>query len=130
MDSARLFIHILAAAVWVGGQLVLLGLLPTLRSLGDDAPRAAARAFNRLAWPAYFVLFATGMWNIFEVVSRGEDLPPDFHPWFEVKFTAYLISGAGAALHIMGRSKAALAVGGAASALGGLVAMYLGLIIT
>lgn len=130
MDSTRLFIHILAASIWVGGQLVLLGLLPTLRAMDDGAPKAAAQAFNRLAWPAYFVLFASGMWNIWEVLQRGEDVPPGFHPWFEVKFTAFLISGAGAALHIVGKSKASLAIGGAASALGGLVAMYLGFVIT
>ena len=38
MDHFRLFVHVLAASVWVGGQIVLAGLVPTLRSIGDDAP--------------------------------------------------------------------------------------------
>jgi uncharacterized membrane protein len=60
VDTVRLSLHVLAATVWVGGQFVLAGLLPSLRRLGDDAPRTVARAFNRIAWPAFAVLVATG----------------------------------------------------------------------
>src|SRR3954447_1101270 len=62
--TIRLFLHVLAATVWVGGQLTLAGLVPGLRALAPDAPRLVARRFNRLAWPAYGVLVATGIWNI------------------------------------------------------------------
>ena len=48
MDAFRLFLHVLAASIWVGGQFVLLGLLPTVRRFGEDAPRLAGIAFNRL----------------------------------------------------------------------------------
>ena len=37
LDTLRLFLHVTAAAVWVGGQFVMLGLLPTARQLGDGA---------------------------------------------------------------------------------------------
>ena len=33
----RLILHVLAATVWVGGQFTIAGLLPTIRSLGQDA---------------------------------------------------------------------------------------------
>jgi putative copper export protein len=57
----RLFLHVLAATVWVGGQLVLAALVPVLRHAGPDAARGAARAFNGVAWPAFAVLVPTGI---------------------------------------------------------------------
>ena len=41
--TVRLFLHVLAATVWVGGQLTLAGLVPGLRTLSPDAPRVVAR---------------------------------------------------------------------------------------
>jgi putative copper export protein len=32
-ESIRLFLHVLAASVWVGGQIVLGGLVPKLRQV-------------------------------------------------------------------------------------------------
>ena len=48
-DTIRLFFHVLAATVWVGGQLTLAALVPALRRFGDEVPRAAARRFNQVA---------------------------------------------------------------------------------
>ena len=59
-DTIRLFLHVLAATVWVGGQITLAALVPVLRRLGAELPRSAARAFNRVAWPAFGVLILTG----------------------------------------------------------------------
>ena len=126
MDAFRLFLHVLAASIWVGGQFALAGLLPTVRGFGEDAPRQAGRAFNRLAWPAYGVLVVTGLWNLFE-------LPLDYleHPWIELKVLAVVLSGAGAAVHQLARgNKVMLAAGGAASSLFGVAAMYLGFLVT
>ena len=33
LDSIREFLHLLGVAGWVGGQIVMVGLLPLLRSL-------------------------------------------------------------------------------------------------
>src|SRR5215469_4994906 len=60
----RLSLHVGAAAVWVGGQFTLAGLVPVLRKDAPDAVSAAARQFARLAWPAFVVLLATGVWNM------------------------------------------------------------------
>ena len=54
-DTVRLFVHVLAATVWVGGQLTLAALVPVLRRLGAEIPRAAARRFNQVAWLAFAV---------------------------------------------------------------------------
>ncbi len=126
MDALRLFLHVFSASIWVGGQFALAGLLPTVRSFGEDAPRQAARAFNRLAWPAYGVLVLTGLWNLFEWPL--DDLQ---HPWVELKVLAALLSGVGAALHQFARgNRAMLAAGGAMSAIFAVAAMYLGFLVT
>lgn len=126
MDAFRLFLHVLAASIWVGGQFVLAGVVPTVRTFGEDAPRAVARAFNRLAWPAYGVLVLTGLWNLFELPL--DDLQ---HPWIELKVLAALLSGAGAAAHQFARgNKVLLAAGGAASSLFAVAALYLGFLVT
>ena len=46
-DTIRLFLHVLAATIWVGGQLVLAALAPVLRRAGRNAmkPRIQ-RVFN------------------------------------------------------------------------------------
>lgn len=126
MDAFRLFLHVLAASIWVGGQFVLAGLVPTVRTLGEDAPRKVARAFNRIAWPAYGVAVVTGLWNVFELPL--DDLQ---HPWIELKVLAVALSGVGALVHQQARgNKALLAVGGAAASVFAVVAMYLGFLVT
>ena len=119
MDTFRISLHVLAASVWVGGQIVLGGLVPTLRALGDDAPKKVAQAFNKIAWPAYGVALVTGIWNMLVVKDLDQAL-------FGIKFLLVIVSGAGAAIHIVGKSKAALAVGGALASLGAVAAMVVG----
>ena len=64
----RLFLHILAATVWVGGQIVLAGIVPTLRKHGGvEATRAVARRFQIIAWIAFGLLLITGIWNLLAV---------------------------------------------------------------
>ena len=66
--TVRTTLHILAVAVWVGGQGYLAGLLPAVRKLDDDqAGKKLARQFNRIAWPAFALAVVTGIWNIAEV---------------------------------------------------------------
>lgn len=124
LHIVRIFLHVLAATIWVGGQFTLAGLVPTARALGDDAPKRVARAFNRMAWPAYGVLLATGVWNLLEV--EVGDRPTSYHAVLGVKLLAVALSGIGAGVHIVGRSKAALAVGGSLAGLGAVVALFCG----
>ena len=35
LETLRLFLHVLAATIWVGGQLTLAALVPALRAAGD-----------------------------------------------------------------------------------------------
>jgi putative copper export protein len=114
--TIRVFVHVLAATVWVGGQLVLAGLVPTVRAIGPDAPRQVARRFARIAWPAYVVLLFTGIWNAYAIDIS--EYPASSKAWFGFKMTCFLVTGGGAALHSLVKQRWALAVGGAAAALG------------
>ena len=61
LDSIRVFLHLLGVAGWVGGQIVMVGLLPLLRSLGPDVPRIAAGRFARVVWPFLVLAVVTGI---------------------------------------------------------------------
>jgi putative copper export protein len=116
-------LHVLGAAVWVGGQITVAGLVPTARQLGADAPRRLARAFARLSWPAYFVLLATGVWNV-AAVSDGQQ-----NAWkvvLGVKIVVVLLAGVGAWMHGRAGSRAGLAAWGAVAALSSLTSVVLG----
>lgn len=127
LDTVRLSLHVLAAAVWVGGQFTLAGLVPGLRALGDDVPRTVARRFNRIAWPAYAVLLATGIWNLLELPVG--DFDTEWQVTLMVKITVVALAGVSAAVHAGARSKALLAVFGALSGLTSIAAVVLGIML-
>ena len=126
LDTVRLFLHVLAATVWVGGQLTLVGLLPSLRTLGPDAPRAVARAFNGLAWPAFGVLVATGIWNVVAAAPSGD---VHYDVTLAVKIVAVAASGLGAFLHTTAHARRALAVWGAVGGVAAIAALFLGVLL-
>jgi putative copper export protein len=127
-DAVRLSLHVLAATVWVGGQLVLAALVPTLRAVGAEVPKVAARRFNQVAWPAFGVLVATGVWNI--VAVEHDDHPTSgYHAVLSVKLALVAVSGATAYLHARARTPAGLAVFGALTGLSALAALVLGVVL-
>jgi putative copper export protein len=122
-DAVRVFLHVIAATIWVGGQLTLAGLVPGLRALAPDAPRTVARRFNRIAWPAFGVLVVTGIWNIV-VLEPTWDSP--YGRTLMVKIVVVAASGLSAYVHANARSRLGLAVFGAASGLTALTALFFG----
>ena len=123
-DTVRLFLHVLAATVWVGGQLTLAGLVPGLRALGPDVPRTVARRFNRIAWPAFGILFLTGLWNLAE--TNVGDQAPEWIATLLAKLFVVALSGISAALHTRAATRRALAIWGALSGLSALLALFYG----
>jgi putative copper export protein len=123
IDGVRLSLHVLAAAVWVGGQITLAGLVPTARSLGEDGPRRIARAFNRLSWPAYAVLLATGVWN---VLTSGGGQSFAWKAVLGAKISVVVVAGIAAWLHTRAKSRTALAAWGAVCAVGSVTALVMG----
>lgn len=122
--TVRLFLHVLAATIWVGGQLTLAGLVPVLRSVGVEVPRLAAQRFNRIAWPAYAVLILTGVWNI--VAERG-DLHGRYATTFAVKMVVVVASGAAAFAHTRASTPSRVALLGALSGLAAFAALFVGI---
>jgi putative copper export protein len=125
--TVRLFLHVLATTVWVGGQLTLAGLVPGLRSVSSDAPRVVARRFNAIAWAAFAVLVATGVWNILAI---RPDWSSSYGTTLIVKLVVVAVSGIAAGLHARARSTVCLAAFGALSGLSALGALFLGVLLS
>lgn len=125
LETVRLFLHILAATIWVGGQVTLAALVPALRAAGTEVPKAAANAFNRVAWPAFGVLVLTGIWN----VAAADDDSAAFQHTLMLKYTLVLASGVTAFVHSKARSKVSMAVFGALTGLTALGALFVGIML-
>jgi putative copper export protein len=126
VDSIRLFLHVISATIWVGGQLTLAALVPVLRAIGDDLPKKVARAYNRIAWPAYILLVITGFWN---VAAIGSGASSHYNIVLGIKMTVVAISGLAAYAHTKAKSSASLAIWGALAGLSALGATYLGVLL-
>lgn len=126
-ELIRLFLHITAATIWVGGQLVLAALVPSLRGISPQAPAIAARAFARIAWPAFAVLIVTGAWNAWAV---RDDLHDSYAVLFASKLVVVALSGLTAWLHARATTPAARGGFGAATAAFALLAVLLGVQLT
>ena len=123
LDTLRLFLHVLAATVWVGGQITLAALVPALRAAGTDVPKAAANAFNRIAWPAFGILILTGIWN---VIAEG-DKGPAYQHTLMLKYTLVLISGVTAYVHAKATSRTMMAIFGALTGLSAIATLFVGI---
>jgi putative copper export protein len=127
LDTLRLTLHVLAATVWVGGQIVMAGLVGPSRRLGVEAPKELARAFARLAWPAYAVLVLTGFWNL--STFTWADQTTAWKTVLVVKVVVVALAGLGAALHQRATSKAQLALWGSVAGTASIAALVMGILL-
>ena len=126
-DSIRLFLHVLAASVWVGGQIVLGGLVPKLRQVAPESLKVAANAFARIAWPAFAVVVVTGMWNILDITVG--DMTTEYQVSLFVHVLLAMAAAMFVVIHSVGQTKLALALGGALGLLTSLGAMFVGILL-
>ena len=122
LETVRLFLHVLAATVWVGGQITLAALVPALRGTAEGVTKVAARAFNRIAWPAFAVLVVTGIWNVMAM----DDDSQAFHRTLMLKYALVLASGVTAYIHQKATTPRMMAIFGALTGLTALGALFVG----
>lgn len=127
IDSIRLFLHVLAASVWVGGQIVLGGLVPKLRLVAPESLKVAANAFARIAWPAFAVVVVTGMWSILDI--KVGDMSTEYQITMFVHVLLAMAAAMFVVIHSIGQTKLALALGGALGLLTSLGAMFVGILL-
>jgi putative copper export protein len=67
------YIHLLSATVWVGGLVVLGGLVPAVRKTTDDRSviQAIAKRFGLMSWMALGLLVLTGTLMVFDRAWTG-----------------------------------------------------------
>ena len=105
-NTIRLFLHVLAASIWVGGQLTLGVVIPALRPAPEDPDPEASRVrirevagrFQVAAWIAFGVLLATGVWNLADLHIGDQSTA-----WITTLFVKlFCVAGSGlaAAIHI------------------------------
>jgi putative copper export protein len=127
LDTLRLFLHVFAASIWVGGQIALAGIVPQLRTSHPESTRTVARAFERVAWPAFAVAVVTGLWSLAEI--GVSNTTTEFQVTLFVKILLAIASGAAVVVHSVGTSRLAIALGGALGLLFALGAMFCGILL-
>ena len=127
IDTIRVFLHVFAVCVWIGGQLVMAALVPLLRTLGPDVPRQAANRFGRVAWPFFGLAVATGIWNLVEIDVA--DTSSAYQATVGVKLLAVAAAGGAAAVHSITDSPAVRGITGAIGLAGSLAALLFGVML-
>ena len=122
LDVVRLTLHVLAATIWVGGQIVLLALMGPLRRSAPAAIAPAAGTFAWVAWPAFAVLIATGVWLL---VGAGKQSDA-YRTTLMVKMVFVVLSGVGAALHTFVKNPSLKSIWATVGLVSGLCAVMLG----
>jgi putative copper export protein len=126
LTTIRLFLHVLAVTIWVGGQIVMMALLPVLRSSGEDGlPAKAAQAFQNVAWPAFAVAIFTGFWNFLAV----DDPTSGWSMVFGIKFLLVIASGVAAFMHAKTTDPKMKGITGALGFVTAVAAMFLGYVL-
>jgi len=127
LEIVRLSLHVLGASVWVGGQIVLAVLVPTVRTFGSEAPRLIAQRFSRVAWPFYALLVVTGVWNLFAVDIGSTDTA--YQGTLAVKLLVVALSGIAAFVHSATESRVVRGVTGGGGLVAAVAAMVCGVIL-
>ena len=122
IDVIRVTLHVLAATVWVGGQIVLVALIPTLHRAAPAAVVPVARTFAWVSWPAFALLILTGLWSF----PFGVEMGAAFQSTMGVKLMLVMLSGLGVLAHNLARRPVLKSIWGAVGLLAAVGALLFG----
>ena len=127
LNSLRTYLHILAVCVWLGGQVVLAGVVPKLRKSNPEALPNIAKGYAAIAWPAMILIVFTGAWGLAATDTANQTT--EYTVTLGIKML--LVAGAVIAtlIHSNGTSKLAKGLGGAIGLLASLFAAYCGVLL-
>jgi putative copper export protein len=93
-----LWVHVVAACIWIGGQVAVAAVIPLLRGAGLAA--AVGRRYQQVAWPAFAALAVTGVINVGNAgLQWSHLLDSAAGRTLAVKLGLVAVSGAAAAVH-------------------------------
>jgi putative copper export protein len=127
LNSIRTYLHILAVCVWLGGQIVLAGVVPKLRKSNPEALTNIAKGYAAIAWPAMILIVFTGAWGLTEVDVANNS--SGYMVTFGIKMLLVAMAVIATLIHSNGTSKLAKGLGGAVGLLATLIAGYCGVLL-
>ena len=127
LNSLRTYLHVLAVCVWLGGQIVLAGVVPKLRKTNPDALSNIAKGYASIAWPAMILIVFTGAWGL--AATDAADKSSAYMVTFGIKMLLVASAVIATLIHSNGTSKLAKGLGGAIGLLATLFAAYCGVLL-
>lgn len=97
-----------------------------LRRDHRDALPVVARAFARIAWPAFALTVVTGVWSLLSL----EALDSSAQIALALKIVAVAVSGSAAAAHSLSSSRLVKGLGGALGSIAAVIAMLLAVVVS
>lgn len=125
-DELRIILHLVGVIVWLGGQILMLGILPVLRRAGGDVPKQAAAAFGAIAWPAFGLAIVTGIWHL-SAMDLGR-LSSGYNSAFGIKILLVAVTGFAAGIHQSTDKAAVRGISGALGLVAAIGAFVLGVL--
>ena len=127
LNSIRTYLHILAVCVWLGGQVVLAGVVPKLRKTNPEVLSNIAKGYATIAWPAMIMIVITGAWGLTEIDTSNQSSA--YMVTFGIKMLLVATAIIATLIHSNGTSKLAKGLGGAIGLLATLFAAYCGVLL-
>lgn len=127
LDSFRTYLHIVAVCVWLGGQIVLAGIVPKLRKTNPDALSNIAKSYAAIAWPSMILIVFTGAWGLAETDTADYSIA--YMVTFGIKMLLVAAAVIATLIHSNGTSKISKGFGGAIGLLATLFAAYCGVLL-
>ena len=102
------WVHLVAAAIWVGGSIFIgIVLSPLLRTITDSVEERmqimirVGRRFNMIAVPALIILMGTGLYNSYALLSRPDLLvATSYGTFLAIKVTLVVLLVITYAVHV------------------------------